>query len=134
MSLAPSFHQPSPGLTDAFRNASSTELHRDAGFHKPQANKATLCEPCPMIQVRTLNQTGPPGPLAKSHSTSTIQRARVVYSELPANDGNTERYTDHVTGLNALAPLAADTRPDNYDNEYDSELIGMVVQKHRASH
>lgn len=79
MSPAPYFHQPSPGLTDPFNtyhNASSnvtTELHRNAGFHKPQVNKVTaakLYEPCPVIQ--TLNQAGLHGPLVRSHSTSTI--------------------------------------------------------------
>lgn len=135
MSPAPDFHQPSPGLTDAFHNASSnitSELYWDIGFHKLQANKAKVYEPCSVIQVqRTLSEaaSGPPKPLAKSHSISTIQQASTIYSELPANDSNTAHCTDYGAGLNALALLVADTRPNNYINECDSELIGMVVQK-----
>ena len=135
MSPAPDFHQPSPGLTDAFHNASSnitSELYWDIGFHKLQANKAKVYKPCSVIQVqRTLSEaaSGLPKPLAKSHSISTIQWASTIYSELPANDGNTARCMDHGVGLNALAILVADTRPNNYVNEYDSELVGMVIQK-----
>ena len=135
MSPAPDFHQPSLGLTDAFHNAPfnvTSELYQDTGFHELQANKAKVYEPCSVIQVQqTLSEaaSGLPKPLAKSHSISTIQWASTIYSELPANDSNTAHCTDHGAGLNVLALLVTDTRPNNYVNEYDLELVGMVIQK-----